>query len=301
MDINLICQGESKKYKQLITKKEYVFLNEFENYDKNDYEAIVAFNHDVILGICFFDQRSFRDDKKRIYISTIAIRKGLNLENILNNILTKIESIAQKRKMGSIFCDIDTNNLMLKYLEKFKYKVERINLKKTLLETETETVDNSMIHEVSSFFLKEHMDDFAKLYLINDRAHIFSESSSLNEAQEQMNLLYNYLNNHKAYVYAWIQDNEIAGVLWAFPYSYDTKEHVHVKQITVKEKYRGNGLAEKIYIYFFHLMRKKKNYVIITNVDAINKSAIRLYEKLRYKENRYQMVKNIKLNLNNFY
>lgn len=293
MNISLICQKESEKYKQLITKKEYIFLNEFENLDKNDYETIIVFNHDVILGICFFDQRSFRDDKKRIYIATIAIHKDLSLENILNNILIEIENIAQKRKVDSIFCNVDTNNLMMQYLEEFKYEVERINLKKILLENETEIVDHSMIYEVTPLFLKEHIDDFAELYLINDRAHIFSESSNLNEALEQMNLLYNYLNNHKAYVYVWIQDEEIAGVLWAFPYNYDRKEYIHVKQITVKEKYRGNGLAEKIYVYFFHLMRKKENYVIVTNVDAINKSAIRLYEKLKYKENKYQMVKKL--------
>ena len=87
-------------------------------------------------------------------------------------------------------------------------------------------------------------------------------------------------NHHRYYVIVAKIEQQVVG--------FATNEYVwdklHLLDVAVEEKMRGQGIARKMVLHLIEHARKKKVSEIYLEVLAKNKVALKLYKKLNFKE-----------------
>jgi len=99
-------------------------------------------------------------------------------------------------------------------------------------------------------------------------------------AEDKAAILNMIKNHHRYYVVVPKIEQQVVG--------FATNEYawgkLHLLDIAVEEKMRGQGIARKMILYLIEHARKKKVSEIYLEVLAKNKVALRLYKKLYFKE-----------------
>lgn len=253
-----------------------------------------AMSENEMLGFCIMEPREFRDDLDRVFLDYIYVRKDYRGKGIGTELLSASEKMVSESNKNGIFLKVSEDDESVDFFKKHDYSVERILLKKIVQKEENYEIIRKDIKSLTADELKKQRKDFAQLYYENDRAHILSESSTLDEALEQMSLLEEYLAENKAYVFCTYDNEILSGVIWAYPVCDEQDKHMHVKQITVNPEYRNKGIAKQLYAIIFKCMQKNDFFVAKTYVDAANQSAVNFYNKIGYKPIENQMYKKLK-------
>lgn len=118
-----------------------------------------------------------------------------------------------------------------------------------------------------------------ELLYLNDKAHDYTESCTLQESMEEVEDMINYIEDDKADVFCAYNDDNIIGLIWGFPFKFRDEQRFHIKAMVVDPVYRKRGLSQLLLSKIEEAARKRSINVIDTYVDWSNKKAIGAYEK----------------------
>ena len=119
----------------------------------------------------------------------------------------------------------------------------------------------------------------AELLHINDKAHDYTESCTIEESIEEVENMIQYIDADKADVFCVFDDKRIVGLIWAFPLQFRDELRMHIKALVVNPEYRRQGLAQKLLMEVDKSALAREITVVDTYVDWSNVKARRVYEK----------------------
>lgn len=310
MEIRTILPQEVSRYQQEIAQllgedpsKQCDIANLIADLTENSHSAqgplpetqvrlAAALEDQHLIGFCAGYSNPFRDDHSRFYVHTLFVKKSWRAHGIGQKLLQHMEQEARDLRLGSIYLKVSAAKRQVpSFFLNQNYQIERVKLERFVDENEIFDPIQERIRIVTPEFLSAHKDQFAQLYLLNDKAHILSESSTLEEASEQMDLLVTYLKKKQACVLCIDHDQDICAVIWAYPSGTGINRHMHFKQLTVSSEYRRRNLAQQLYSAAFMQMQKSDLRIARTFVDTANAATSRLHEKIGFLPTEFQLMK----------
>ena len=268
---------------------ENVKFNQLSLYLTNN-EALVFgyFEEEKLVGFIGGYSRPFRDDKKRLYVSIIYVDEKFRKHQIENNLFVAIEKEAKRQGHSSVFLHVEENDKTLKLYEQMGYVKERMQLVKEINNVNLTNIGGIRFTQKE---ISKYKDALAELLFINTKAHFDCHTYTMEDANNQIDSLMEYIIDDKAIVLGYIQDEEILGFIWIFPYSYKNEMRYMLNAISVFPEKRGQGIAKKLLCQAEVEIIKKGFKKIYTWVDYINYSAYCLYISNVMKIEAYQLCK----------
>lgn len=249
-----------------------------------------CFEEEKLIGVIGGYSHLFRDDKKRLYVSIIYVDEKYRNHHISNKLLTAIEKEAKKQGYSSVFLHVEENDKRLRLCEQMGYVKERIQLVKKINNANAANIGGIRFTQKSIIKYKEAL---AELLYINTKAHFDCQSYTMKDANTQIDGLIQYIIDDKAIALGYIEDEELQGFIWTFPYSYKSEMRYMLNAISVFPKNRGQGIAKKLLCQAEAEIVKKGIKKIYTWVDCINNSAYCLYISTGMNIEAYQLCKKL--------
>ena len=119
----------------------------------------------------------------------------------------------------------------------------------------------------------------AKLLYMNDKAHDYAESSTIDESIRETENMSTYIDADKADVFCAFDKEIIVGLIWAFPLQFRDELRMHIKAMIVEPKYRKQGLSQLLLREVDKAALARSITVVDTYVDWSNIKARYAYEK----------------------
>ncbi len=284
-------------------EESYVEEQAYQKYQElHDYldqeKAIVfgAFEEQRLIGFLWSYPYPFRDDKKRLYVSILHIDSEFRNKHYGEELLKKMEDVAVDLGFQAIYLHAEAQNQgALRFYERAGYKKERIQLVKQVSSMDRKGANTyrggGKIQRLNKKYVKEKQEVFARLYEDNIRSHMYINYFCYNDAMAKIEEFADYLDEEKAIGYCITIRGEIAGFIWAYPYSFQLKKRLYIGAIQIFEKYRRQALATRLYEMIDKEMDISTIQSIYTHVDAENKVSLAFHYKQSFQDEIYQMVK----------
>ena len=141
--------------------------------------------------------------------------------------------------------------------------------------------------------ISKYKNALIELFLLNTKAHIFTDSFDYAWATDKISDLFGYVKKDKAVVAGYFINENLVGFMWVFPYKYRYGERYRINAIVVFPEYRNMCIASKLFEFMESVLYEGKK-LIYTHVDVVNSNAYRFYKSHGMKEENYQMIKRIK-------
>lgn len=135
------------------------------------------------------------------------------------------------------------------------------------------------ISKISSEDCTKNKNAIAELLFLNDKAHDYTESCTIDESIEEVENMITYIDANKADVFCAFDDDLIIGLIWAFPLRFRDELRMHIKAMVVNPEYRRQGLAQKLLMEVDKASLARRITVVDTYVDWSNIKARCAYEK----------------------
>lgn len=246
-----------------------------------------------LIGFVWAYDHPFRDDDNRLYISILHVEKESRGQGVGQQILCYLEYEARQRGYHAIYLHAEAfNENALKFYEKELYKTERIQLIKEIDGTDIiERYPGGGYMRLDAEQVIDNKHILAQMITENIRAHIFTESFTIEDGGRKIEELAKYISEGKALSYIFRDKYKIAGFTWIYPYNYRNNQRYYIGVIQVSEGYRGRGIAPVLYCCAMKRILEKGVHIIYTHVDARNMASISMHHKCGFKDEQYQLVK----------
>lgn len=263
--------------------------------EKGKATVLGAFDGEVLIGMLWSYVYPFREDTNRLYISIVHIDEKYRGKKIGSQMFDIIENYARQKGYRCIFLHAEGDNAQARgFYKHCGFEEERVQLvldmskhpKNVNLDI---TSRGGEIRNATFNDIKYHFEEFAELFLRNEKAHLYTDSMNISDAKYEMELLEYYLTEGKANIYYFRESEKIVGFIWLFPIDYHGKKRFHVKALTVDEEYTGRGLARQLLQQMKNNLRSED--VVYTFCDYVNKGAIYVHKSVGFVEEGMQYVK----------
>ncbi len=152
-----------------------------------------------------------------------------------------------------------------------------------------------MIKKLNHEYFNKNIEDIKELLL---QSYKINFEYSLEEYDKMVNRdienIKTYLSDKKAEIYISKDDDKVISILWFFFHFVNQKKYIHLNKIIVHEQYRGKSIATKLLDFLFDYANKHNVEKIDLNVSKKNKLALKIYENVGFKKERYYMTYTLK-------
>lgn len=150
------------------------------------------------------------------------------------------------------------------------------------------------IKQVSSEMCKNRKQDIAKIIFNSMNFGCDLEWYSIAEALVKCDELKQYIELENAIAFSAIEENEINGFIWAYPYSERGDEsRVYISIIYVNENFRDASVGKHLVKAVEEAAKRKGYKKVWLHTGGSNFGARKFYEKIGFKQERVQYIKNI--------
>lgn len=144
-------------------------------------------------------------------------------------------------------------------------------------------------------------DDFLKNITVLKDLLITSYENNFNISRELCSVIVEskiqdldyYVKNQKATLLGVFNDGFLVGFVWCYSHNYFGEKRLHVNQIVIDKKFRGQGIAKKMLNLTEKYAREMDVKIIDLFVTEENLAAVKMYEDLGYITERRYLKKNI--------
>ncbi len=126
---------------------------------------------------------------------------------------------------------------------------------------------------------KKNEKRITELLYLNDKAHDYTDSCTIDELIEETERMAMYIDEDKADVFCAFDEDRIVGLIWSFPLQFRDELRMHIKAMVVDPKYRKQGLSQMLLKEIDKAALARSITVIDTYVDWSNIKARGAYEK----------------------
>lgn len=130
-------------------------------------------------------------------------------------------------------------------------------------------------------------------FINSERINFPDQKMSINYSKERCDKVAGFLQDGTAIVFVAVEQKKLLGWVWCHHIRRLNKERLHIAEIAVSDRYRGNGIGSQ-------LLKKVETYAkdngyreIDLLVTVSNISALEFYKRAFYEEERYLMKKTI--------
>lgn len=243
-----------------------------------------------IVAIMGTFEKAFRDDMNRLFVAGLDYSNSRDAVTLLNCI-----EQAAKESGKKIYLECGADEETYRLLEQLGYSIERVWIQKDVRNVTLRSANNAIrIFQLNSVLIREHFDELSDLYLINEHSHIYCESVTKEDTDEEIESLKEYINQNRAYAYgAFSEDNHIVGLAWAFPFLLEGDRRVNLRSITISPNYRGRNLASSLMNAVYVRVKDEGYDCMYTHFDKANTYAENFYQKDQWRIIGSQMVKQL--------
>lgn len=150
------------------------------------------------------------------------------------------------------------------------------------------------IKRLNKEILDTYFDDILKLKNYSSGLH-FKDNQKINEFNKsKINDIYKYLQEDKVVLFVALDTNKIVGYVWGYQHEFFYEKRMYVNSLVVDEKYSGNGIGRNLLKTIEQYAKENDFMALDLNVSPQNERALRLYEKMNFEIERYQMRKELK-------
>ena len=134
----------------------------------------------------------------------------------------------------------------------------------------------------------EKIEDIKELLL---QSYEINFEYSLKEYEKMINRdienIRTYLREGKAKIYICEDNDKVIGFLWFFFHCVNQIKYIHLNKIIVHKQYRGKSISTQLLDFLFDYAYKHDVEKIDLNVSSDNKLALKIYENIGFKKERY--------------
>lgn len=108
---------------------------------------------------------------------------------------------------------------------------------------------------------------------------------------EKMNLIPDYLSKDSAILIGAFESEILVGFIWMYAHSYFEESRLHINQIVVSKRYRGQGIGGYLMNAAERVAKKMNINIIDLNVSEANSEAMEMYKSRGFMTERRHLKK----------
>ena len=147
--------------------------------------------------------------------------------------------------------------------------------------------------ELNSETVKQYRQEIAQFYYGNMQTCSCLDHYTLDQAYEKIGDLIAHLSTDTCVAYGAFESDEIIGYIWAYPHPFREEFRMYIKELSVKEGYRGRGIGRTMIMLVEKRAKESGFHALYLHAEAGSPDAVRFYESNGYNKERIQFRKEI--------